>query len=261
MLILTAQKMSSTTGSNNNSIAAVASRIQERAIEYTNEQKNLKINQNKLAEAKDILERETSKNESLRKELLEKETKRNEAELDLIRLREEINETNDIKKVSPKNRATLPCVTSEVEKLKKEKDDMLTEWNRLEREVYSKHHTKVELYKRKIEVELNERESKKERLESELVTLKYKIEHAKQDTRSIKKEISQIRQQNSEMGELEEKENEEISSFHFQIKECLSKRASLRLKEQMAQDLLDEANHCMVTVEKERSDFVSKLNN
>lgn len=125
-----------------NSIAAVATRIQEKATQLITERSLLQQAQSKLQKIKTRYEAETGKNNQIRKEVLTLQRARNGMELDnVINLQDAI--------ISYENK--ISEMRTECKLGEKTLEDLGSEWTRMENNVYARHEAKLELFKRKIE--------------------------------------------------------------------------------------------------------------
>ena len=195
-------------------IAEVATRIQQRALQLSSENATLQLVKAQLEEVTETFEREKNENESLRQNLLRLVQYRNELELEKV-----IKTKEQISFIQNKINEEQNEYESAVQRMK----EMEKEWERLERDVYSKHEVKIELYKRKVEGIFDRREAKKKKRIALLNKLESIASEANKSAAQMHKETASARQKIHQMDIPEEMEDEEISALAMNIRATVAK--------------------------------------
>mmetsp|Transcript_7506 Transcript_7506/g.9263 ORF Transcript_7506/g.9263 Transcript_7506/m.9263 type:complete len:236 (-) Transcript_7506:630-1337(-) len=228
-----------------NSITAVASRIQERALQLASERASLNVILTELKQANETLQLESKENAKIRRKLLSIVRSRHEVELEFIGVQDEIatlgEKTNHLKNDTKENMVKISKIHDE--------------WNDIAKDIYAKHETKRELYKRKKMKDIEFLEQQKRRREERLEKLTKDSEDANKDAAFMHNEREKLRNELVELNEQEEREDEELSALVMQIKATLAKKSSLRETLKDAQDMHREANENALKWEQERALF------
>lgn len=231
-----------------NNIAAVAARIQERALQLSKEQAALVEAEATLERAKKTLEHETRENVALKREMLNVFRRRDGAELEWMDAEERV-ETLE-KRVAELRRAT--------ERAEEAHARMHARWEHAECEIYAAHEVKRELVRRREEGKRARCEERRKRRRDELEALRETAARANEEAREMHREREEIQKFVRELDECEEREDEEMAGLAMQIKATLAKRASLRLSLEDAQQQHAEANAYMLRCEKERMMMITR---
>ena len=196
-----------------NGILAVAARIQERAFQLSNERAALETEGVDLKEAKAVLEGETRKNASVRREMLTAVRSLHGAELGLIGAEEE----------AEKVRREVEEIEEETRRIGEEAQRHMSKWKSIASDVYAKHDVKTELYRRRVEGKIWEKEEKIRERERKLDMLALKADMLHEEAVTMQLERERVTDEIREMDEREEREDEEIVGVAMQIRATLDK--------------------------------------
>ena len=265
-----------------NSIAAVAARIQERAHEVASERANVELAKAELKHFQILLEQESKKHNHVRRTMLSTVRSRHGVEMELWKLRDEqedyVHQLEEYKR--------------ETQQAKEELAQVHASWEDTVRDVYVEHDLHRELYRRCVQDQIQQRKECIRQREQRLVRLAQETKAFQQETKQMMEEAKQLEQNIVEMDSREAKEDEEIAALSMQIRSTISKvsecdehcrvqwipctllcsylsdvyltrflsrqRSSLRRKVRDAEEARQKANAEMTMWEQKRMDVVNR---
>jgi len=203
----------------NNSIAVVAARIQERAFQLSSEQAKLKEVKSELEEVKEVYSNALEENFSMRREMLEILNTRNEMELNnVMKLKDEIilyeTKVEEIARKCDEDKQRLEYIQNKLEDS--------------EKTVYAKHEADQELFKRNVEGRLDRRQKRKKKRQDYLNFLAKTSLEADESAATLHNKIQKTRKKISSIDFYEDREDEEIASIAMNIRATLSKVSTKR---------------------------------
>ena len=197
----------------NSSLAAVASRIQERNNALRTEVATFELLQSQHAQAEQCLKADEKASAEVRRELLTSVRSRHGLELECLQLKDQ----------------TLQIDESTIE-LKTKTDVIKSRTQELERNfdedhapIYAKHDLSTKLYSMRSEACLVAAQKKKQRREDKLRSLREQTERQRGEANEMLMEKERIQEECMEMDRTEEEDDEETVALNMQIKAILAK--------------------------------------
>jgi len=200
------------------SLAAVASRINERNNTLRSELATLELLHSEEEDAKATLIAEEKSTLEVRQELLTAVRSRHGLELECIRMK---GETADINIAVSALRSGIDDILERTKQLQRKFDED-------EVSIFAAHDVSMKVYTMKSEATLERAQTKKRRREEKLAYLKDETKRQHEETKKMREEKQKLKNQVEEWLLVEEEEDEDLVSLNMQIKSVLEKKASLR---------------------------------
>eukprot|EP00984_Skeletonema_dohrnii_P009678 scaffold3706_cov124-Skeletonema_dohrnii-CCMP3373.AAC.3 len=224
-----------TTMSNSSSLAAVASRINDRNNALRSELTTLELLRSEEEEAKAIFIAEEKSTREVRGQLLTAVRSRHGLELECLRMKEE---TSKIEEETSVLRSGIDDIRQQTRQLQQKFDEEQVP-------IYAAHDVTTKLYTMKSEATLERAQTKKRRREEKLSYLSDMTKRQNEETKNMREEHERLRENILALDELEEEEDEDLVSLNMQIKSVLEKKAALRSSLAEVKELLHNAReHC-----------------
>mmetsp|Transcript_258 Transcript_258/g.559 ORF Transcript_258/g.559 Transcript_258/m.559 type:complete len:232 (-) Transcript_258:2026-2721(-) len=202
----------------NHSLAAVASRIQERNNALRSELAALELLQIQHAQAKQLLKADERASAEARKEFLAAVRSRHGLELECIQI---ANDSRRVDESTSELKTNAAAIRSRTEDLERRFDEEHAP-------VYAKHDLSTKLHSMRSEARLVAAQRKKRRREERLRGLADRTERQRGEASEMRTEADRIREECLEMDRREEEDDEETVALNMQIKSVLANKASLR---------------------------------
>jgi chromosome segregation ATPase len=198
---------------NNNSMATVAARIQDRAMQLMSERATLEVVKTELEQIQTVANREQEENHSIRRTLLTTTRSRHGIELELFEARDQAENTTD----------SIDTLKQTTEEILEETAQAKLQWEDAVHKIYSTHQLEMDLYQRslegsvrKCEEQTNRRKERLQELEQKTDRLCREQESLVQETRSIQTEVEVIEQ-------AEKHKDEQVSTLAEKVRTALAK--------------------------------------
>eukprot|EP00581_Thalassiosira_minuscula_P018190 CAMPEP_0183717328 /NCGR_PEP_ID=MMETSP0737-20130205/10975_1 /TAXON_ID=385413 /ORGANISM="Thalassiosira miniscula, Strain CCMP1093" /LENGTH=231 /DNA_ID=CAMNT_0025946745 /DNA_START=80 /DNA_END=775 /DNA_ORIENTATION=- len=216
----------------NHSLAAVASRIQERNNALRSELTSLDLLKIQHDQAKQCLKADKLAAAEARKQLLTAVRARHGLELKCIQIDEE----------SLKIEESISELQTKTEDIRSRTKELERKFDEEHAPIYAKHDLSAKLYSMRSEACLIAAQRKKQRREEKLRNLNEQTERQRGEASEMRTETERIREECSEMDRREEEDDEETVALNMQIKSMLAKKASLRLALNEAREMQQNAS-------------------
>ncbi|KAL7551648.1 hypothetical protein ACHAWF_018050 [Thalassiosira exigua] len=202
----------------NHSLAAVASRIQERNNALRSELSALELLQIQLAQAEEQLAEDERKSADARRDLLEAVRRRHGLELDRLRVADESRRADE----------EASALRTEAEVLRARASELARKFDEEDAPTYARHDLSTKLHAMRSEAALVAAQRERRRREERLRDLRERAERQRADAAEARREEGRAREGCAEMERREEEDDEEAVALGMQIKGVLAKKASLR---------------------------------
>lgn len=194
-------------------LASIAVQIQDRALLLASERGLVDLATLERDQAQTALRHEIKQNSLVRKSLLQIVRSRHGFELELTRMREQLEEVHERNETLQRQEA----------RWKEQADEMEAAWKLSVHELYAQHEAKRRLYQqfleRRIESRLRQTKLKQDRLEF----LERRASEMQADEKQLLEQTRLVEAETKLTDSQEEPEDEEVSSLAMQIKATLSK--------------------------------------
>jgi DNA repair exonuclease SbcCD ATPase subunit len=217
--------------STTSSLAAVASRINERNNALRSELATLEILRSEEDAAKKVFDAEEKSTREVRQELLAASLRRHGLELECLRKKGEVAIIDE---------ATFR-MQSEIDNIHEQTKELQRKFDEEQVPVYAAHDIATKAYLLKSDVTLERAQTKKRRREEKKTFLLEQTKRQHEETARMREEHKRLRERIQEMGQLEEEEDEDLVALHNQIKSVLEKKSSLRASLKEAEEVLRQA--------------------
>jgi len=261
-----------------NSIAAVAARIQERANEVASERAAVELAKAQLQELQTLLKNERKMNDTIRRIMLSTVRSRHGVEMELCKIRDEQEER--LFNVEQYQRETQEAV--------EEMEQVHDVWEDTVRDVYVEHDLQRELYRRSVHGRIKRREQHMKERDQKLHQLAQETKIFEEETKRMEEETKQLEKNIIDLDSREEKEDEQVAALAMQIRATIAKvrnvlscidgnkymycavshvclnhyvsrqRTSLRRYVRDAEEALQKANREMKKWEQKRQDYLNR---
>jgi hypothetical protein len=213
------------------SLAAVASRINERNNALRSELATLELLRSEEEDAKAILIAEEKSTREMRQELLTAVRSRHGLELECLRTK---GETAKIEEAMSALRSGIDDIRERTKQLHRKFDEEQVP-------IYAAHDVSTKVYTMKSEATLERAQTKKRRREEKLAYLKVETRRQHEETKRMVEENERLRENILALDELEEEEDEDLVALNMQIRSVLEKKASLRTSLKEVKEVLRNA--------------------
>jgi len=221
--------------SNSSSLAAVASRINDRNNALRSELTTLELLRSEEEEAKAIITAEEKSTREVRGQLLTAVRSRHGLELECLRMKEE---TSNIEEATAVLRSGIDDIHQQTRQLQQKFDEEQVP-------IYASHDVTTKLYTMKSEATLERAQTKKRRREEKLSYLSDMTKRQHEETKNMREEHERLRENIQALDELEEEEDEDLVTLNMQIKSVLERKKALRSSLTEVKELLQNAReHC-----------------
>ena len=197
----------------NNSLAAVASRIQERNNALCSELATLDLLQTQHSQAEQTLKADERASTVVRKELLSAVRSRHGLELECLQIK------NDSQSIDE----TIAQLQSSTKDIRTKTKELERKFDQEHAPIYAKHDLSTKLYSMQSEATLVAAQRKKQRRETKLQSLKEQTERQNRECIEMRTECERIRDECMELDRREEEDDEETVALSMQIKSVLAK--------------------------------------
>ena len=193
-------------------MAAVAARIQDRAMQLLSEQTKLNDAKVELSKLLESIEQESLLNDSHRQKLLNMTNSRNGMELELFELvARKRKHTELIERVHQETE----MIERQIEIIEKQLEDDV-------KNVYSSHQLEMELYMQSFERTLVERQRRTSQRAEQVDKLRCTSQTLKEEENTMIQERNILESEIQRLEKAGEKEDEEVSSLATQVREALA---------------------------------------
>jgi DNA repair exonuclease SbcCD ATPase subunit len=197
----------------NSNMAAVAARIQERALQLQSERAKWDLAKVELEQAQSIAAKERQVNHSIRRTLLATTRSRHGIELELYEAQDQAHSCMQ----------SIVSLQHEAENVMEQTEIVQERWEDAVRTTYASHQLGMEVYRHSLDQSLREREDRssqrKRRLEeifSQTAQLSSREEHLRDESKNLKREISDLESK-------EEGGDCDVASLATKVRELISK--------------------------------------
>ena len=197
----------------NNSLAAVASRIQERNNALCSELATLDLLQTQHSQAEQTLKADERASTEVRKELLSTVRSRHGLELECLQIK------NDSQSIDE----TIAQLQSSTKDIRTKTNELERKFDQEHAPIYAKHDLSTKLYSMQSEATLVAAQRKKQRRETKLQSLKEQTERQTCESIEMRTECERIQDECMELDRREEEDDEETVALSMQIKSVLAK--------------------------------------
>lgn len=194
-------------------LASIAVQIQDRALLLASERGLRVLAELECRSAEAALRHETKQNSMVRKSLLQILRSRHGFELELTKMREQLDE-EDVRNES---------LQLEAARLKEQADEMEATWKHSVRELYAQHQTKRRLYQQLLERRIESRQRQTKLAQDRLEFLERRAREMQEEEKELMDQTRLVEAETRLTDSQEEPEDEEVSSLAMQIKATLSK--------------------------------------
>jgi chromosome segregation ATPase len=196
-----------------NGIAAVATRIQERALELVSERAAVELAKAEMEEIQQALDEETKKNGAVRRTMLSIVRSRHGLELELWKVKDQQEER--LTKIFE-----YEC---ETEKLNDGASELEEVWEETVRDLYVDHDMQRELFSRSVQGRIRRRENHIKDRERRLRQLQQESKQFEQEEKRMVHQTNQLKSKIAETNERKETEDEEVAALAMQIRSTVAK--------------------------------------
>ena len=197
----------------NNSIAAIANRIQERANQLSQERSSLQILQNKLNNAQEQLNDEQIIHETKREKLLLQTRSSHKYELEVIKY----------KKLIDNLKLQIQSESIEKKEIEIQIQSIRNDYDSKNSNIYVPHQFQTSIYQRRLEHNVQRLKAKRRRREETLDRLALETERNREEVHSMEREGRRLKDEIKMMEDVEVREDEEIAAVAMQIRATLAK--------------------------------------
>jgi DNA repair exonuclease SbcCD ATPase subunit len=213
------------------SLAAVASRINERNNALRAELASLELLRNEHQDAKTLLDAEEKSTREVREELLMAVRSRHGLELECLLKKGEMEKLND----------AVAVIKSKTDNIRNIREELERKFTEEQAPIYATHDISTKVYMMKAEATLERAQTKKRQREEKLAYLHDETKRRREDTSNMRAENDMLNENIMEMSEMEEEEDEDLVALNMQIKSVLEKKASLRKSLKQTKEILNNA--------------------
>ena len=213
------------------SLAAVASRINERNNTLRSELATLSLLRSEERDARAIFSAEEKSNRDVRRELLTSVRSRHFLELECLRAQEE----------AAKIEKAMTEMQSCIDDIREQTKQQQQEFDEKQVPIYAAHDVSTKVCTMKFEATLERAQMKKRRREEKLSYLTEETKRQHTETNSMREEHNRLRENILALDEVEEEQDEDLVALNMQIKSVLEKKASLRTSMKEIQEELYNA--------------------
>lgn len=196
-----------------NSIAAVAARIQERATEVASERAAVELAKAELAQLQNILQQEEKKTGAVRRTMLSTVRERHGVEMELYKVCD----------LQEERLSKLDDYQRETNDAKEEMMQVHEDWEDTVDDLYVEHNLQRELYKRCVNGRIKRREECIKERDQKLRQLEQETKSFEEETKHMTEETRQLEENIVDMDSREEKEDEEVTALSMQIRATIQK--------------------------------------
>ena len=196
-----------------NSIYAVADRIQSRAMELAKERALVELAKSELEQLQHVLDEETTRNRAVRRTMLSTVRARHGVELELWKIREQHEAL--LSKLDEYQRETVEA--------KDQVNELQEVWEKAVRELYVDHDLELELYKRSVQGRIRRREQRTEERERRLRQLEQESRAFEDEAKLMLDQMKKIEEKILETDDREAAEDEEVAALAMQIRATVAK--------------------------------------
>ena len=204
--------------STSSSLAAVASRINERNNALLSELATLELFRSEEEEAKAIFIADEKSTREVRHQLLMAVRSRHGLELECLRMKEEMEKIEE----------ATSLLRSGIDDIREQTKQQQQKFAEEQVPIYAAHDVSTKVYTIKSEATLERAQTKKRCRVEKLAYLKDETKRQREETNQMREEHLSFRDNILALDELEEEEDEDLVALNMQIKSVLEKKSSLR---------------------------------
>jgi len=230
-----------------NSIAAVAQRIQERANQVASERASVQVHKAELAELQALLQQEQAETYATRRTMLSTVRERHGVEMELFQIQDLLQERLD----------RLQEYEQETYQVQQEQAQVSDEWEETLQD-YVEQYMQRELYKRSVQGRIQQRQECIQERNDKLHQLQREQASFQRETKITVQETKRLEAKIVEMDSGEEKRDEQVAALSMQIQATIQKRSALRKTLRDAQEACQKANREMREWEQKRLDLSNR---
>mmetsp|Transcript_15648 Transcript_15648/g.25722 ORF Transcript_15648/g.25722 Transcript_15648/m.25722 type:complete len:234 (-) Transcript_15648:94-795(-) len=213
------------------SLAAVASRINERNNALRSELTTLELLRAEEEELGQVLSAKEKSERQVRQKLLTAVRSRHGLELECLHMK---GETLKIEEATSELRSCIDDIGKQTMQLQRQFDEEHVP-------IYASHDVSTKVYMMKSEATLERAQTKKRRREEKLTYLADMTKRQQEEADNMRKETKRLRENILALDELEEEEDEDLVTLNMQIKSVLEEKASLRSSLKEVKEVLQNA--------------------
>jgi len=195
------------------SIAAIATRIQDRASTLQSEERVLELVQAEEGEQQALLDQALESCGVVRREYLQAIRTRHGLELELWMIEGQKSQSLE----------AIDELREETEELQTYKEKVQADWEHLVSDVMVHQTLKQEIYRHSIQAHIGKREKQMTKRQQQLMVVNDKTEALRADTGNLHVERERLEEELETLGNVEVKEDEDLSNLAVRVREMVAK--------------------------------------